>query len=138
MDITRRKFLATASTAAGAMIVLSGGTSASAESGLLRLGKLEWADFQKYLNTDFHFGESGSTVALKLIGMEDTRPKRRRTADKECFVLDFAGPSNTQLEQGTYAVNHSALGMFALFIAPGPVTAGGHQSYFAVINRLTS
>jgi len=140
MNITRRKFLVTGAAAAGAIVSLGGTGLTLAGNGMNAVSRLSWADFQAHLNTDFTFAGTGSTVPLRLVDMEDTRPRTKKAlgTGKECFVLKFSGPSKARLSQNTYAVSHSALGMFSLFIAPGPVSKTSQQSYFAVINRLTS
>ena len=54
---------------------------------------------------------------------------------KEGFALLFTGISKHGFGQGTYILDHPALGSFALFLVPvGPV--GASTSYEAVINRL--
>ena len=54
---------------------------------------------------------------------------------KEGFALLFTGLSKQAFAQGTYTLDHPALGSFPLFLVPvGPV--GSSTSYEAVINRL--
>jgi hypothetical protein len=53
------------------------------------------------------------------------------------FTLHFIGPSANPFNQGTYAVDHSALGSSQIFLVPARPT-GSNQPYEAVFNRLWS
>lgn len=136
MKITRRKFIAAAPLAAGAILYMDrpaiGQTGPTGDS----LSKLGWSSFLPFVGTDFSFGGIGVPEGvLRLTDIEDTRPPgpmRRRAG--ECFVLTFSGPANTPLVQGTYEVNHFNLGDFDLFISVGP-QQNTNMSYYAVINR---
>lgn len=149
MNISRRKFLAAVPFAVGAVLQLNGLASGQGlRKGLFRipddtssdpLSRLTWDSFYQYINTDFSFGQGGNEVILKLTAMEDTKPAGVKLLLKgqECFVMKFNGPYRQPLTQGTYSVNHFALGDFKLFI-----TEGGRlkrdKLYIAVINRLVS
>lgn len=145
MSISRRKFLAAAPLAVGAILpvrslaldaVLSkekGGARAAGDA----LSHLPWDSFYPYVTTDFSFTAEGTTAALTLSKMTDTRPSgyAARAEGQECFALTFVGPSRRPLAENTYQVEHFALGTFALFITVVGKTKRG-VLYEAVINRI--
>lgn len=138
MKITRRKFIGAASLAAG--IVVSGEAVLGQTHGPPDLlEQLDWDAFLPYMYTDFSFGGIGVPEAvLRLDRMEDTRPAgiSPKVRGKECFMLTFKGSRRTPLVQGTYEIEHFALGSFQLFITVGRVTPADRDiSYYAVINR---
>ena len=141
MKITRRSFLAAASAVAGGFLRFPGlsyGQSARPQIPELTdaLSRLTWDSFYPFQYTDFTFGEGSNAVPLRLSGMVDTAPKNsRKRRGEECFELRFQGPPSSELEQGTYAVNHFRLGDFQLFITPGRNSSRA-KSYTAVINRV--
>jgi hypothetical protein len=134
MKLTRRKFIAAAPVAAGAILHLD--VAAQAEPAPDNLSKLGYHSFLPFVGTDFSFGGIGVPEAvLRLTDIEDTRPPgpmRRRSG--ECFALTFSGPANVPLVQGTYEVNHFNLADFSLFISVGR-RVQNQISYYAVINR---
>lgn len=91
--------------------------------------------FQSYINSDFRIYANGhSETWLRLVLVEDFPSNKALVAPDECFRLLFSGPADTSLGQGTYHLDHAALGTFALFIVPGnPVD--GKRPYEAVFNR---
>lgn len=141
MKITRRNFLLAAPLAAGAVLNLKGTAfgnvfavpSRAADDALARLN---WDSFLPYVNTDFAFTDaSGRAVTLGLADIvEYTTPRSKSAGEKLCFTLVFRGPARRQLPEGTYTVDHFALGKFDLFIGPGAAN-GKQQAYRAVINR---
>lgn len=149
MKITRRNFLAAAPLAAGAILQFSGlAAGQSSRKGLFAipdgpgsdaLARLNWDSFYQYVHTDFTFGQGGNAVRMTLTGMADTKPEgfTAKSRGQECFVMKFQGPSNQPLKQGTYKVNHFALGDFDLFITDGG-RVKRNQYYIAVINRIVS
>lgn len=68
---------------------------------------------------------------------QDLRKRRLATHGGECFSLVFSAPAPKRgvPQQATYRVEHAALGRFALFLVPGPVSDGS-VTYEAVVNRL--
>lgn len=143
MTISRRKFLKTGiitSIVAGATTKLSGLASAgepiSRTDAMTLATPLDYytkATFQSYINSDFRFYANRKTW-LRLVLVEDFPTREALTTPDECFRLLFSAPAETSLQQGTYDVDHAALGTFALFIVPGnPVD--GKRYYEAVFNR---
>lgn len=139
-NITRRKFIGVAAASAGATLLLKSSALAELTPGseLSRLGQLDWTAFSACRNTSFTFSKLGlEPVTLTLASLEDSRSKKRRPTRGECFVLRFSGNPRAKLHQDTYEVNHATLGNFSLFITEGR-RAGRSQTFFAVINRVTS
>lgn len=62
----------------------------------------------------FRAGESVPGVDLALVGFEE----RTGSAPYMQSSAYFEGPASAALAQGTYRVEHPALGAFALFIVP--------------------
>jgi hypothetical protein len=91
------------------------------------------ATFQSYINSDFRFYANRKTW-LRLVLVEDFPTREALTTPDECFRLLFSAPAETSLQQGTYDVDHAALGTFALFIVPGKPD-NGKRHYEAVFNR---
>ena len=140
--MTRRRFVGTAATAAGALLSLQGaasgqnstiGTGVSADA----LSVLGWDSFLPFVGTEFSFVDGNAAVPLTLLNMKDSRPLRAasRRLRQENFVLKFAGPGYNRLGDGTYNVDHFNLGRFQLFITVGE-TVGNETQYLAVINRV--
>jgi hypothetical protein len=76
-------------------------------------------------------GEGGASVSLRLVEAGDLGSTERQ----EQFHLIFCGPEAPALRQGTYRLNHSALGSLSLFLVPIARTPEGFQ-YQAVFNRI--
>src|SRR5437660_7329100 len=141
MNISRRKFLAAAPLAAGAVLQLNGlalGQRLSPSIGTGDpLSRLTWNSFYPYVTSTFTFSDKkGNRVDLQLTEMTDMKPADFVTSSsgQECFALTFTGPSRRRLPQDTYAVEHFALGGFALFITVGE-SSRKNVKYFAIINR---
>ena len=102
------------------------------------LSRLGIDSFLPYVNTDFTFRLPRGTALLRLTDLSDSRPvdSPTRKLKQENFVLTFASRGRVTLQQGTYHVEHFALGSFDLFITQGAVTSS-QRSYTAVINRVT-
>ena len=96
------------------------------------------ATFQQYLNSIFRLsGSIYKPVDVTLTDVTDMMPaKTPPEPGKECFALLFRGES-IALPQGTYTVDHAALGRFALFLVPVGADDNGVQGYLATINRLS-
>jgi hypothetical protein len=94
-----------------------------------------------------HKGESfeiqagpGETVAVVLasatvIGGAASPSRAAAETEAESFSLEFRGPRARFLAQGTYQLEHPALGSFPLFIVPVGLE-GEEYRYEAVFNRL--
>jgi hypothetical protein len=153
MSITRRKFLRAGTLVAlsaavplkGALLV-SGqtrkgskglpGAGLTSQSPSDLLGSYSKSAFSSYLNSIFRLHTGYSSVDVTLVQVDDTEPQAKGTsAGGECFSLVFVGGS-VALSQGTYQVEHPALGSFQLFLVPGGADRYGAQSYVAIINRL--
>lgn len=93
--------------------------------------------FLQYLNSIFRLsGGIYKPVDVTLTDVTDMVPaKTTPEPGRECFALLFRGES-IALPQGTYTVDHAALGRFALFLVPVGEDDNGAQGYLATINRL--
>jgi len=87
---------------------------------------LEWREaasqaamFRVHLDTTFMADSQG--VPLRLAEVVD----ERASAGIEQFSLFFHGPADRVLPQGTYALEHAALGPLALFLVP--VVGSNHE-----------
>ena len=91
------------------------------------------ATFVSNVNSVFQIQAASGAVDTTLVSVTDMPAP----SGGECFSLLFAGGS-TALPQNTYAVVHSALGTFQLFLVPAGADSNGAQQYRATINRLTA
>ena len=97
--------------------------------------------FTPYVGSEFMLGARGraTSARLELVSdlQKDMRDRQVPTHDGECFALVFTAPAPKRdaPQQGTYRVEHAALGRFSLFLVPGP-SRDGSVTYEAVINRL--
>jgi len=109
------------------------------QSRLDPLNHLTKAAYEANLKTVFRIPLGASkAMGLTLIEVTNMGPVPDKTvAGHECFALKFSGPRGRPLPQGTYRMEHDALGKFELFIAPGGKDKKGLY-YQAVINRLNS
>ena len=156
MSISRRRFLRAGSVAAlAAAVPLKGAPSADGQgirkdrdgnpSDLLPdsivespLSYYTKAAFSAYLNSTFLVRAAAlGTIEVTLTQVRDTATGSvaSRTGG-ECFSLLFQSSNSWALRQGTYGIEHAALGSFALFLVPGGADADGGQSYVAIVNRL--
>jgi hypothetical protein len=94
--------------------------------------------FVQYLNSIFRLsGGIYKPVDVTLVEVTDMLPANTtQTQGRECFSLLFRGET-IALPQGTYTVEHAALGRFGLFLVPAGTDARGVQGYLATINRLS-
>jgi len=90
------------------------------------------ATFVYYLNSIFKLRSGYTTIEVTLTKVDDLAAAR----GGECFSLLFRG-GGTALRQGTYRIEHAALGKFALFLVPTGTDDNGAQGYLATINRLS-
>lgn len=148
MNLSRRDILkgaaATLLTGAASMAITpklgaSTGRGTGATTPVTGVDELPRMAFSGAVGTDFdvHVGAL-ETSTLRLQSVSDLVLPVGAPAPapgKEGFSLLFTGPSKSSFPQGTYTIDHSKLGSFALFLVPlGP--KGSTTSYEAVINRL--
>lgn len=89
--------------------------------------------FQPFVNTNFNVADGqGSTMVLRLLGVEDLRPQNLQSVT--AFALHFRFQSGTVLPQGTYIFSNLPLGKFLLFVVTAD--ASSNASYVAIVNRL--
>src|SRR6267143_468810 len=93
--------------------------------------------FVAQLNTKFRLrlGRSISAI-VTLVAVNDLMPTKNKVTgpvvgNRECFSLIFSGK---ELPQGTYTVEHGALGRFQLLLVPSGIR-GSIPQLEAVINR---
>jgi hypothetical protein len=97
--------------------------------------------FAPHLNTPFRFvgRKGGSYAEATLVGVFDfqaqARGRKSKTHGGECFSLTFESRGEHALPQGTYKMEHGALGRFSLLVVPSS-PADGITRYEAVINHL--
>ena len=72
------------------------------------------AIFRQHVNTIFHVGAGPDRVQLQLAEVAGEQISR----GIQQFSLFFHGPAGRLLPQGTYSLDHDALGSLALFIVP--------------------
>ncbi len=96
------------------------------------LEKLTQDMFAAQLNTTFRASLPDSGIAeLQLYEVAEGLS----TPTQEQFSLFFHGPRETNLGQGTFALDHDQMGAFPLFLVPiGPDAEG--MRYQAVFNRV--
>jgi hypothetical protein len=70
--------------------------------------------YREQLGTIFLAEHGAARLELRLADVVE----ERATAGLRQFSLFFHGPADQILEQGTYSLNHHALGPLALFIVP--------------------
>lgn len=158
MSISRRRFLRAGSVAALAAAVPLKGALSVAGQGIRKdrdgnpgdgvpnsivhsqLSYYTKAAFSAYLNSTFLVqAVARGTIEVTLTQVRDTAsPGVASQAGQECFSLLFQSSNSSALRQGTYGIEHAALGSFALFLVPGGPDANGGQSYLAVVNRLVN
>jgi hypothetical protein len=156
MSISRRRFLRAGSVAALAAAVPLKGALSVAGQGIRKdrdgnpsdgvpdgivnspLFYYTKAAFSSYLNSTFLVQAVAlGTIEVTLTQVRDTASGSVASqAGQECFSLLFQSRGSSALRQGTYGIEHAALGSFALFLVPGGPEANGGQSYVAIVNRL--
>ena len=148
MSITRRWFLR-----AGSLVALSAAISPKGafaqgirqkeidrtqEATQDQLANYHKAAFESYLNSIFRLYTGGSVVEVALIEVKDigaATATAKPQPGAESFALLFRGGTR-ELDQGTYQLDHPALGLFRLFLVPGKPDDNGAMSYVAIINRV--
>jgi hypothetical protein len=109
---------------------------------------VDHAAFASNRDTPFLFRAAGAaggdpareSVRLELVEIHDLAPHPGRSGEEsgpsakpKSFSLLFRGPAGTPLAQGTYSVEHEAMGSFVIFIVPVSRDGNG-MSYEAVFN----
>lgn len=89
-------------------------------------------EFNKNANTKFqaHF-ENNTVVDLELAKVSELKLHPRQ----EEFTIEFRGPLDMVLSQGTHSFTHDQMGQFELFLVPVRQDEQGFY-YEAVFNRL--
>lgn len=94
------------------------------------LAQMQQSDFTRCVGDTFTVAAATEPVALRLA--EVTGKNDRTTVS---FTLEFTGPADTPLGQGTHTVTHAQLGTFSLFLSPYMQKAGKIH-YAASFSRL--
>jgi hypothetical protein len=103
------------------------------------LYNLSRLNFYNNIGSTFTFTHPAhGKIGLRLIEVVDLKSLygKERPASKECFSLVFQGPFAKPLEQGTYPVMQSRLGLFDLFLVPTDEENPRGVIYEVNINRL--
>lgn len=155
MSVSRRVFVGKAVLAGIAAQVGLSGASTSAfafvspqkpdDPAFLPTSSLSRATFAALVNTTFRIRyRSGFSrnlwIATTLTRIVDFPVSPEQLAHGgECFSLVLQSSSRSgrtsDLEQGTYQVDNSTMGTFALFLKPSSADAAGNRSYEAVFNH---
>ena len=95
---------------------------------------LTLARFADHLGERFHVRLPGSAGALEVeLIRADPLPAGRSPGRKQPFVLEFRGPLEPRLGQGTWTLEHESLAKLDLFVVPvGPDGQG--LCYEAIFN----
>ena len=87
-------------------------------------------DFARHVNTSFRLSDAGESE-LTLVDVSALRASPRQ----ETFSLLFRSAGERPLPQGTWKLDHAALGQLDIFLVP--VGQDEHGRYYeAVFNRL--
>jgi hypothetical protein len=102
---------------------------------------MNMSTFSAFLNTIFRVqvGLELGGVRIRLIEVSNLVPEadRERAAaeGREAFSLSFRGSLSDEFRQGTYTIEHDALGRFDMFLVKRGVDKK-FRYYEAVFNRL--
>ena len=105
------------------------------------VSSMNMSTFNAYLNTIFRVqvGLTLGGVGIKLIEVTNLVPEAERESaaaeGREAFSLSFRGPLDDEFRQGTYTIEHDALGRFEMFLVKRGVDKK-YRYYEAVFNRL--
>ncbi len=155
MSLPRRAFVGKAFLAAFAVKIGFGATSASAFAPLLTqkpddpaylpASSLSKAAFEALVNTTFRIRyQAGYSRNLwldtTLVAVDDLQMSAAQAeGGGECFRITLKSPARSgrvvSLPQGTYQVDSSTLGTFAILIVPGSTGSDGSRTYVAVFNH---
>jgi hypothetical protein len=96
------------------------------------LENLSRADFAEHLNTKFRINVEGSApLELEMVEAKELGKAPRQ----EQFSVVFRGSNEFFLNQGTYPLQHDAMGMLHLFLVPVGKQEDGFY-YEAAFNRV--
>ena len=76
--------------------------------------RIDPATFRAHLDTSFSVGGGADRIALRLAEVVDGQSG----GGLQRFSLLFHGPADRVLAQGTYSLQHDALGSLVIFIVP--------------------
>jgi hypothetical protein len=88
--------------------------------------------FAQHEGTTFTLLADEGTAPLVLASVERGAPTEG--APREPFSLWFTSPPEVSLPQGTYALEHEALGRLDVFLCPREPERGGPPRYEAIFN----
>lgn len=143
--VTRRRFVAGASAGVMGLAALTPGRThrdAAAAEVHLDWATYDRAAFTACLGRNFLVPAGTNRIHLRLLATQDGVSKVQQPtgaivpAANECFTLEFVGPHDPALPQGTYQFELDGRTAFALFIVPGRADPN-QRHYLAVINRLS-
>jgi hypothetical protein len=87
--------------------------------------------FSPHEGTSFTVLAEDGTAPLTLVAVERAAPAG---GPREPFSLWFTSPPTVSLPQGTYALEHDAMGRLDLFLVPRAPAADGVPRYEATFN----
>lgn len=151
MIVSRRGFLAAGSvaalTAALPQVSIAAGLPASdqptyfaipQESQLSVLHSFTRSAFAEHLGTKFRISQlGGEPVNVELVEVGDAELNHRSSVTRgreDYFSIIFRAPAGVSAQQGTYTVEHRAMGSFPLFLVPVGMSQDG-VTFQAIFNR---
>ncbi len=136
--LSRREFVKRAGMVGAGTALLAGGGGIALLSVLVppdRLPSLHQASFAARVGEKFWVrGSKSRSVQLELVNVKPLDVKGVPPGG-EAFSILFRGPQDRALVQDTYQFQHGEIGLFSLFVVPGP-PAHDAAYYEAIINRL--
>jgi hypothetical protein len=99
--------------------------------------ELTEAEFSKHANTKFRVMVDPEPLELELVQVKGYAGRPDDHQGMERFSLFFTGPTKPMLPQGTYPMDHDAMGSLALFLVPIQPDGEGSR-YEAVFNYFKS
>lgn len=90
-------------------------------------------EFSAHLNTTFHVKFPDGQVELELEEVKGYLSKHAEHEGMERFSVYFQGPSQPQLPQHLYLLEHDRMGEFEIFLVPVSQSERGFR-YEAVFN----
>jgi len=88
--------------------------------------------FARSVHTRFRVGVAAAEpVELEIVTVSDLQQSTRHSE----FALEFRGPRDRFIGQGTFGFEHDDMGRFDLFIVPIGLDAAGYR-YEAIFNQL--
>jgi hypothetical protein len=130
MKITRKQFLSRVTTG---LVGTALGSSILNAAGPRRTPAPPVPGFESQVGTLFQIRDAGRDVTQLLLNRFESKAPSNGTTQ---FSLEFASQSDVSLKEGTYDVQHAALGNFRMFVMPLPADAQGRAAYRADFNLL--